>query len=106
MLFDRAEPLFQLSLSVILPATLLTAAFFIFVVAAGLRAQFMPVKAGVETMLGKTSESLTSIDRDHGKVFVEGEIWNAVSEVPIEPNQPVEIVSIEGLTLKVKPQKT
>ena len=64
----------------------------------------MPVKVGVETMLGKTTKSLTRIDRDQGKVFVEGETWNAVSEMPIDQNQSVEIVSIEGLTLTVKPK--
>ena len=40
-----------------------------------------------------------------GKVFVEGEYWNAVSDVPIEAGQPVEIVGINGLTLKVKPKQ-
>jgi membrane-bound ClpP family serine protease len=37
-------------------------------------------------------------------VFIEGEHWNAVSEIPIETGQPVEIAGIEGLTLKVKPK--
>jgi membrane-bound ClpP family serine protease len=35
-------------------------------------------------------------------VFIEGEHWNAVSETPVEAGQPVEIVGINGLTLKVK----
>src|SRR5437588_11508900 len=39
MLFNRGEPGFRLSLAYIVPATLLTAAFFVFVVSAGLRAQ-------------------------------------------------------------------
>ncbi len=105
MLFNRADPAFRLSLAYIIPATLVTAAFFIFVVGAGLRAQFLPVRAGRETMLGKTVPALARIDAAGGKVFVEGEYWNAVSEVPIEPGQPVEIVGINGLTLKVKPKK-
>jgi membrane-bound serine protease (ClpP class) len=37
-------------------------------------------------------------------VFVEGEYWNAVSDLPAEPGQQVEIVGINGLTLKVKPK--
>jgi len=39
-------------------------------------------------------------------VFVEGEYWNAVSEseVAVEKDQKVEIVGVEGLTLKVKPK--
>src|SRR3989441_3525408 len=54
MLFDRNDASFRLSLAYIIPATVLTAAFFIFIVGAGLRAQFRPVQSGTETMLGKT----------------------------------------------------
>jgi membrane-bound serine protease (ClpP class) len=104
MLFDRSEPLFRLSLSYIIPATLLTAAFFAFVVGAGLRAQRWPVKVGRETLLGKTVTALAPIDSRTGKVFVEGEYWNAISEAPIESGKPVEIVGVHGLTLTVKPK--
>jgi membrane-bound serine protease (ClpP class) len=104
MLFDRSEPLFRLSLSVILPATVLTAAFFAFIVAAGLRAQFLPVQVGRETMLGKVVAAAAPIDGRSGKVFIEGEYWNAVSDTPVEAGQPVEITAVEGLTLKVKPR--
>jgi membrane-bound serine protease (ClpP class) len=104
MLFDRGDPVFRLSLTYIIPATALTAAFFIFIVGSGLRAQALPVKAGWETMLGQTVPVVAWVDSTHGKVFVEGEYWNAVSNDPIEANQRVEIVGIEGLTLKVKPK--
>jgi membrane-bound serine protease (ClpP class) len=104
MLFNRAEPGFRLSLAYIIPATLLTACFFLFVVGAGLRAQRLPVRAGKETMMGKTVAALEPIDASSGKVFVEGEYWNAVSQARIEAGQPAEIVGIEGLTLKVKPK--
>ncbi len=104
MLFNRAEPAFRLSLAWIIPATALTAAFFIFVVGAGLRAQLLPVRAGKETLLGKTAPALARIDPEGGKVFVEGEYWNAVSEAPIEAGQAVEIVGVTGLTLRVKPK--
>ncbi len=102
MLFNRADPLFRLSLSYIIPATLVTAAFFVFVIGKGLRAQLMPVKAGAETMIGKTVATLTPIDSRGGRIFVEGEYWNAVSDRPIEKGEVVEIASVQGLTLKVK----
>jgi membrane-bound serine protease (ClpP class) len=101
MLFNRADPLFRLSLSYIIPATLITAAFFVFVIGKGLRAQTLPVKAGVETMLGKTVTALTAIDSRGGRIFIEGENWNAVSDTPIEKDEPVQVVAVEGLTLKV-----
>jgi len=106
MLFNRGDEAFRLSLVYIIPATLVTAAFFTFVVAKGMRAQSLPVRSGKETMLGKTAPALARIDGASGKVFVEGEYWNAISDVPIEPGQAVVITSIDGLTLKVKPKQT
>ena len=104
MLFSDAGPGFGLSLFWIIPATVVTALFFVFVVGKGIGAQFKPVRAGTETMLGKTVNALSRIDPAGGKVFIEGEHWNAVSETPVEAGQPVEITGIEGLTLKVKPK--
>jgi membrane-bound serine protease (ClpP class) len=104
MLFNKAEPGFRLSLSFIIPGVLLTAAFFLFVVGAGLRAQNLPVRAGCETMVGQTVPAISRIDATSGKVFIEGEYWNAVSETPVDKDQTVEVVGVEGLTLRVKPK--
>ncbi len=102
MLFNRADPLFRLSLSYIIPATLVTAAFFTFIIGKGLRAQLLPVKAGAETMVGETVIALTPIDSRGGKIFIEGEYWNAVSDTPIEKGEVAKIAAVQGLTLKVK----
>jgi membrane-bound serine protease (ClpP class) len=102
MLFNRADPLFRLSLGYIVPATMITAAFFVFVIGKGLRAQRLPIRAGAETLLGKTVSALTLIDSRGGRIFVEGEYWNAISDMPVEPGTPVEIAAVQGLTLKVK----
>lgn len=104
MLFNRADPLFRLSLGYIIPATAITTAFFLFVVGKGLRAQRLPVRAGMETMLGKTAPALTAIDSHGGRIFVEGEYWNAVSDTPIEAGKVVKIAAVEGLNLKVNPK--
>jgi membrane-bound serine protease (ClpP class) len=104
MLFDRSDPLFRLSLSYVIPATILTALFFVFILAKGLRAQWLPSKTGKETLLGKTVAASTPIDSAGGKVFVEGEYWNAISDTPIQEGQPVEVAAVLGLTLKVRPK--
>lgn len=72
MLFNRSEPAFRLSLAYIVAATVITAAFFLFIVGAGLRAQRLPVRAGKETMLGKITPAVSRIDGTGGKVFIEG----------------------------------
>jgi membrane-bound serine protease (ClpP class) len=104
MLFNHAPVGYHLPLSWIISTTLVTAAFFVFFVSKGIRAQHLPKSAGAETMIGKTVAALSRIDSTSGKVFIEGEHWNAVSETPVEIGQPVEIISIAGLTLKVKPK--
>jgi membrane-bound serine protease (ClpP class) len=102
MLFDRTDAAFRLSLAYIIPATVLTAAFFIFIVGAGWRAQLRPVQSGTETMLGKEVAAISRIDAGGGRVFIEGEHWKAVSDTPVEAGHTVEVIGIEGLTLKVK----
>ena len=102
MLFNRGDPLFRLSLNYIIPATLVTAAFFIFIIGKGLRAQLLPLKVGKETLIGKTVTALTPIDSRSGRIFVEGEYWNAISDTPIEKDEQAEISAVQGLTVKVK----
>jgi membrane-bound serine protease (ClpP class) len=104
MLFDHAEPGFRLSLGAVIPATIVTAAFFIFVVGKGWRAQRLPSKVGKETMLGKIAKAVTAIDSRAGQVLIDGEYWNAISDSPIEPGRPVDITAVHGLTLSVTPK--
>lgn len=106
MLFRHAGPGYNLSLGLIVPATVTTALFFLFAVGAGLRAQRLPAKTGRESMVGMVVPAQTHIDSNGGKVFVEGEYWNAVSDGVIEEHEAVEIISVEGLTLRVAPKPT
>jgi membrane-bound serine protease (ClpP class) len=104
MLFNHAPTGYHLPMIWIISATMVTALFFIFVVGKGVRAQFKPVRAGAETMVGRTVDALSRIDSTGGRVFIEGENWNAVCQTPVEAGQPVEIIGRDGLTLKVKPK--
>lgn len=103
LMFDTGESAIRLSLALIVPATAVTAAFFFFVIGAGLRAQLLPKKTGMESMKGRTAIAETSVDAGGGKVIFDGEYWNAVSDVAVEQGAPVEILAVQGLTLKIKP---
>jgi membrane-bound serine protease (ClpP class) len=74
------------------------------IIGSGLRAQRLPVKVGTETMIGKTVNALTPIDLTGGKIFLEGEYWNATSDIPVEKGQLVQISAVKGLTVKVQPK--
>ena len=104
MLFNHEPRVYHLPMTWAISATLVTAAFFIFFVSKGIRAQFLPKRGGTETMVGKIVAAKTKIDSAGGKVFIEGELWNAVSDTPVEEGQNVEVIAVEGLKLKVKPK--
>ena len=55
---------------------------------------------GISGMLGKIGE-VKHWKKNEGKVFVNGELWKAVSEANLLPGDRVVIQNVEGLTLKV-----
>jgi membrane-bound serine protease (ClpP class) len=102
MLFDAPPPLPGLSLWVAVPTTLLVAGFFVFLVGAALKTLSQPPYSGREGLRQKVGVALTPIDQKQGKVFVAGERWDAHSEEPIEQGGEVEVVQLDGMTLRVK----
>ena len=93
----------RLSLSVVIPAVLVTTFFFLFVVGMGLRAQKVRPVSGLEGMVGDVGESLNELN-PMGTVLVHGEIWQArsVGRV-IEKGEKVRVVAMEGLKVAVEP---
>ncbi|MBA4394590.1 MAG: hypothetical protein C0407_13645 [Desulfobacca sp.] len=59
---------------------------------------------GPGRLLGEVGEVKEWQDKE-GVVFVGGEIWKAVSEIPLIPGNKVVIQKIEGLTLTVNLKK-
>ncbi|MEI6971782.1 MAG: NfeD family protein, partial [bacterium] len=106
LLFDRLDPVYRISMAFLVPATLVTAAFFLFIVGSGLRAQFLPARVGRESMVGQLAKVETSIGADGGMVLYEGELWSAMCDTPVHPGREVEIVETKGLRLKVRPVNT
>jgi membrane-bound serine protease (ClpP class) len=102
MLFDAPPPLPGLSLWVVVPSTLLVAAFFVFLVGAALKTLSQPPYSGREGLLRKDGVALTPIDQKQGKVFIAGERWDAQSAEPIEQGGDVEVIQIDGMTLLVR----
>lgn len=93
----------RLSLSVVIPAVIVTAAFFLFIVGMGLKAQKVRSVSGLEGMVGDVGESLGALNPT-GTVLVHGEIWQARSVGrPIEKGEKVRVVAMEGLSVAVEP---
>jgi membrane-bound serine protease (ClpP class) len=104
MLIDSPSSLefVTISLRVIIPAVLLTAAFFAFAIGMGVRAQRRKPTTGIEGMIGETGEAIGALT-PNGQVRMHGEIWNAVSEgAEIPAGARVKVVAVDNLTLIVK----
>ena len=57
---------------------------------------------GVTGMLGNVAK-VKQWEKTEGQVFINGELWRAVSDVPLSPGDRAVIQHMEGLILKVKP---
>jgi len=102
MLFEAPPPLPGLSLWVVLPVTLLVAGFFVFLVGAVVKTFWQQPYSGREGLLHRGGVAQSPIDRKGGKVFLAGELWDASSEEPIGKGDDVEVVGMQGLTLRVR----
>jgi len=60
--------------------------------------------SGVAGMLGKVGE-VKHWQKGEGKVFVNGELWSAVSDDALSPGDKAVIEQVKGLTLTVKAHK-
>ncbi len=102
ILFRTSEPALRVSVG-----TLASVAIFALLAAGGLAylalsASRRQVATGAEGLLHRRARARTAL-APRGKVFVHGELWEAVSEVPVEVDTEVEIVAVDRLTLRVRP---
>ena len=89
---------------VTLAVTLIIVALIIaFIFYAGVKAQFRRVKTGKEALIGARGIATTDL-KPKGEVRVMGEFWEATAkDTTITAGQAVEVVSMDGVYLVVKP---
>ncbi len=101
MLFRYPEQPMQIALSVFLPTTAAISIFFAAVARLAFRAQRRKPLTGRDAMVGLIGKVRVEIAPE-GKVFVNGELWNAQAEQRIEVGEKVEVLEVHNLKLKVK----
>jgi len=98
-------PQFQrVSIPLVIVVGLLTGAMFGVIVGFGIRALKAPIRAGRESLVGKTGTATTAF-KGTGQVQVGSELWTAEADEgtgKIRKGDRVEVVEIKGLRLKVK----
>jgi membrane-bound serine protease (ClpP class) len=101
MLFESPTEYMRVSLSVIIPAVLVSAGFFIFAVTKAIKARLTKPTTGMEGLIGEIGTASTPIVPE-GKISVHGEFWNAMSDQKIEAGEKVQVIGVMNLKLKVK----
>ena len=102
MLIKTDVEFLQISWMVILPVVGLAAGMTFFLVGMGVRAMRRPAVTGREELIGMVGIVTTALT-PLGQLAVHGELWQAVSDVPLNPGEEAEVTGIEGLRLSVKP---
>ncbi len=102
MLFESPAPFLRLSLSIILPAVILTALFFTATFSLAYRALRRKPATGGEGLIGIEGKAITDITKDGGMVALRGEVWSASSDDMIIKGDKIEVISLSGLQIKVK----
>ncbi len=100
MLFDSPAEGMHVAWKVIIPSVLTTAAFFVAALTLALRAQLRKPTTGEEGMIGMEGVARGKLDLK-GKVFVNGELWDAESSETIEDGQPIRVEKVKGMVLRV-----
>ena len=90
-----------LSLTMGIPFVVVISGFFLLIAWLAIRSQTGKPKSGMDGLIGEIGVVQDRIDPE-GKVFVHGELWRAISREKIEPDERVEVESVQGLVLRVR----
>jgi membrane-bound serine protease (ClpP class) len=86
------------ALAVSIPLGLITA----FLMTLALKARRNKVVTGMEGLIGETGIAQTALS-PQGKIFVHGELWDAVSSTDVPAGSSVVVQRVDGLVLQVEP---
>jgi membrane-bound serine protease (ClpP class) len=101
MLVDSSLPELQIDPWTLVPVVLVFAAFTLALVRLVVQAQLRQPATGMEGLAGRSGEASTDLDPE-GWVIVQGELWRARAEERVTKGDPVQVVSGDGLRLRVR----
>jgi membrane-bound serine protease (ClpP class) len=102
MLFESPMPFLRVSLSIIIPATLITAFFFVITFRLVYKAHKRKHATGSEALVGLEGTAKSDVGPQGGMVQVHGEFWSAYSDASIVKDEKVTVEAVSGLKLRVK----
>lgn len=103
MMFDTGVPGFGISLAFVASVAIVAGGFLLWLVSYLIRLQKRGAVSGVESLLAGEAVAMEAFAGE-GRVWLEGESWRAVSEVPVSKDQALKVKSVDGLVLYVEPK--
>src|SRR5438445_5120930 len=102
LLVDAPIPEMRVKLITALAVSIPVGVITVLLMSIALKARHNKIVTGVEGLVGEVGVAQTALS-PRGKVFVHGEIWDAVSAAPINAGKSVVVRSVDGLQLQVEP---
>ena len=103
LLVDTPIPEMRVHLATALAVSIPLGGITVFLMSVALRARRNKVVTGIEGLVGEIGVTQTALSPG-GKVFVHGEIWDAVSSADLAAGEKVIVQQIDGMQLKVIPK--
>jgi len=102
IMFDSGVPGFGISYAFVIGIALVFAALIIWLIGFLLKLRRRGAVSGSESIVGGIATALDDFS-DAGSVWLEGEAWQARSQVPVTKDQQVIVRTMDGLVLVVEP---
>lgn len=102
MMFDSGIPGFGISVTFVVGMGVVTGLLLLWLVSYLVKARRQGAVSGRDRIIGSYGVAMEDFTGT-GKVWLEGEAWSATSTKPVEKDQKVHVLDLDGLVLKVEP---
>jgi membrane-bound serine protease (ClpP class) len=102
LLVDAPIPEMRVHLLTALAVSIPLGVITVFLMSIALKARANKVVTGIQGLIGEIGLAQSALS-PQGKVFVHGELWDAISSTNLPAGQPVVVREVQGLRLSVDP---
>jgi membrane-bound serine protease (ClpP class) len=102
MMFDTGIPGFGISITFVISMGLVAGLLLLWLLSYLVKARKQGAVSGRDRIVGAHGVAMASFTGS-GKVWLEGEAWSATSKQPVEKDQTVLVLDLDGLVLRVEP---
>ena len=104
LMITRDVPGIRVGYGVIVPVVIAISVIFLGLGRLAMQAQRQRSPTGAAALIGEDGRALTALEpAQPGQIRVHGEIWQAVSDIPIPAGRRLRVRAVDGLTLHVEP---